>query len=277
MQPHKHLHIMHMICSEVLYRSATVVDLHKQSNNATELVTLRPRPRLYEHNPPANMNTLFLDALFPDPYDSSSPSTPKAEANFTGNPFALPDLYPPSILGTSTRASPREANIFDVVDHKGCVTYGHNQHIVKKQRLTYQQDSVKFVPKTAEGGDGGDSLWRTLEAGLKGGAAGGGGGGVGAGGSLFSLPEEFRSGFGDLWGVSHLTVGSGKMGEEVVGKSNARPEDGHEDTGVSEEDISDDEEVEGGSDYEGDLWLDPSVAIPLEKVVMPAHAYSAAV
>lgn len=134
-----------------------------KANNATELC---PRPLLYKHKPPAAMNTLILDAIFPDPNDSTTLSTSKAKANFTtSNPFALPSLYPPSILGNSTWPSPREANIFDVVDHKGCVTYGHHQHIVKKQRLTYQQDSVKFAPKTAEGGDGGDSLLTTLDAG----------------------------------------------------------------------------------------------------------------
>ncbi|KAF8438747.1 hypothetical protein BGX38DRAFT_901881 [Terfezia claveryi] len=189
------------------------------------------------------MNTLFLDAIFPDPHDSSTLSTSKAQAGFTtGNPFALPSLYPPSILGNSTWPSPREANIFDVVDHK---------------------DSVKFAPKTAEEGDGGDSLLTTLDAGMKGGAARGGG--VGARVSLFSLPEEFRSGVGDMWGVNHLTVGGEKIGGEAVGGSDAGPEGGHEGTEVSEEDISE-VGVGGVGDNGYGLWLDPSVAIPLEKV-----------
>ncbi|KAF8426891.1 Spc98 family-domain-containing protein [Tirmania nivea] len=188
------------------------------------------------------MNTLFLDALFPDPHDSLNPCTSKAEADFTtGNPFALPDLYPPSALGTFTRTSPREANIFDVVDHK---------------------DSVKFVPQTAGKEDGRHSIWRVLEVGLKGGVTGGGG--AWTGGSLFSLPEEFRSDFSELWGVNHLMVEGGKMGEEVVRESSAEPENGHQDTEVSEEDISEDE-VEERSNGEDDFWLDPSVAIPLEK------------
>ena len=103
--------------------------------------------------------------------------------------------------------------------------------------------------------------------GLKAGATGAGG--VGASGSLFSLPEEFRSDFGDLWGVNHLTVGDGKMGEEGIGGGNVGLEDEHEDTEISEDDISEDE-TEERSDDEENLWLDPGVAIPLEKVTTSA-------
>jgi len=101
--------------------------------------------------------------------------------------------------------------------------------------------------------------------------------------SLFSLPEEFKSDFGDLWGVWNRKVGEGIRGERGEGGERAETEergrevwaeDGVGDTEI-EEDISEDE-VEERSDDECDLWLDSSVAIPLEKVGMPTHTYSAA-
>lgn len=119
--------------------------------------------------------------------------------------------------------------------------------MAKKQRLTYRQESIKFGPLgAAASGDSGTGsgsgigIWRALE-----------------GSTLFKIPEDFRRDCGSLGSSALVVDGEGDLGSEVESEDvQSEGESGHD----GDNDDDDDE-----------LWLDPMVSVPLEKVHTP-HA-----
>lgn len=192
------------------------------------------------------MSNLFLDTLFaPDPGDPSS--SPHGGGFSSGNLFTLPALYPPSVLAASARDTAKQSHIFSAVDLKGC-NYGHHEHIAKKQRLTYQQDSPIHFTAKFHGSEKENYFWQP------------------PGFELFKLPEEFAVGCRDLWGVAAHSVknsGSGKKEDEdsIDGRT--------ETEGSVEDDTQLVEEEEDNRISEDDMWLSPDISRPLEKVFTP--------
>ena len=190
------------------------------------------------------MSNLFLHTLFaPDPGDPSF--SPHGDGFTSGNPFTLPELYPPSVLAASARDTAKQSHIFSAVDLKGC-NYGHHEHIAKKQRLTYQQDSTLHFTAKFHGSEKENYFWKPPDF------------------ELFKLPEDFTVDYRDLWGAathSDKNPGSRKKKED---------EDSSDEGTEIEGDVEDDtqlvEEEEGDRNSEDDLWLSADISRPLEKV-----------
>lgn len=198
------------------------------------------------------MSNLFLDTLFaPDPGDPSS--SPHGGGFSSGNPFTLPELYPPSVLATSARDTARQSHIFSAAGLKGC-NYGHHEHIAKKQRLTYQQDSTIHFATKFHGSEKENYFWQPPDFGL------------------FKLPEEFTVDCRDLWGTaahSDKNPGSRKNENEDSSDGGAETED---DIGVDTQ-LAEEEGDNGNS--EDDLWLSPHVSKPLKKVFTALSSHGA--